>query len=72
MPTKALILSGDFVHFRDQLTSLEPSGNHVDKVRGKAEIKRMLKLAADENATIVVGHESTDIALLPPFPKAAE
>lgn len=72
LPTKAFILTGDFVHFRDQLSSLDPPGNHVDKVRGKAEIERMTKLAADENATIVVGHEMKDIALLPTFPTAAK
>ena len=69
---KAFILTGDLVHNRDQLATLTPSGNHVDKVRGKAEIERVVKIAADEGATIIVGHDSRDIALLPAFPKAME
>jgi len=36
------------------------------------EIERVLKLAEENKATIVVGHDQADIALLPAFPKAAE
>jgi len=68
----AYILTGDLVHSRSQLTTLRPSGNHVDKARGKVEIERVLKLAEENKATIVVGHDQADIALLPAFPKAAE
>lgn len=66
------ILTGDLVHERRQLASREPSGNHVDKVRGKAEIERVIALATAEHAMIVVGHERDDVGLLPAFPKAAE
>jgi glyoxylase-like metal-dependent hydrolase (beta-lactamase superfamily II) len=69
---KAFILTGDLVHDRDQLATRTPSGNHVDKVRGKAEIARILELAERENAMIVVGHDADDTGLLPAFPKAAE
>lgn len=69
---KAFILTGDLVHNRDQLTTLEPPGNHIDKVRGKAEIERVIQIAAEEGATIIVGHDQRDIALLPAFPEAAE
>ena len=69
---KAFILTGDLVHDRDQLTTRKPSGNHVDKVRGKAEIERVMAIAARENAIIVVGHDQSDLPLLPAFPKAAE
>ena len=66
------ILTGDAVHVREQLTTLEPPGNHTDKVRGKAEIERLKAMAEREQAKIVVGHERGDIAMLPAFPKAAE
>ena len=69
---KAYILTGDLVHDRDQLAERKPSGNHVDKVRGKAEIERVIALAEREKAVIVVGHDQHDIALLPTFPRAAE
>jgi len=68
----AYVLSGDFVHSRSQLATQRPSGNHVDKARGKVEIERVLKLAQDNKATIIVGHDEADIGLLPAFPKAAE
>lgn len=65
------ILTGDLVHQRPQLAAREPSGNHVDKVRGKTEIGRVLALAEETGATIIVGHEVQDIGLLPAFPAAA-
>lgn len=68
----AFVLTGDLVHSRDQLASLRASGNHVDKVRGKAEIERVVALAKSNGATIVVGHDGADIAKLPAFPTAAE
>ena len=66
------ILTGDLVHSRRQLQALEPSRNHVDKVRGKAEIERVLGLANREAAVIVVGHDRADVSAFPQFPKAAE
>ena len=68
----SFILTGDLVHSRRQLDALEPSRNHVDKVRGKAEIERMVALAKSEGATIVVGHDRDDVARFPQFPDAAE
>lgn len=72
LPGKAFILTGDLVHDRDQLATRKPSGNHVDKVRGKAEIERVIAIAEREKATIIVGHDQDDLALLPAFPKPAE
>ncbi|GAA4713046.1 N-acyl homoserine lactonase family protein [Sphingomonas lutea] len=68
----SVILTGDLVHNRDQLASATPSGNHTDKVRGKAEIERVLAIARTEKAEIIVGHDQRDIARLPAFPAAAE
>jgi glyoxylase-like metal-dependent hydrolase (beta-lactamase superfamily II) len=72
LSSKAFILTGDLVHSRDQLANRKPSGNHVDKVRGKAEIERLIALAEKEKATIIVGHDQDDVALLPTFPMPAE
>jgi len=66
------ILSGDLVHSRSQLATMRPSGNHVDKERGRAEIERVLRLADEKKAMIIVGHDQGDIALLPSFPVAAK
>ena len=65
------ILTGDIVHSHSQLAERKPSGNHVDKVRGKAEIERVIGLAARERATIVVGHDGSDVGLLPVLPEPA-
>lgn len=72
LSTASYVLTGDLVHSRGQLTTLEPSRNHVDKVRGKAEIERVLALARRAGATTIVGHDRDDIALLPAFPAAAQ
>lgn len=64
----AVLLSGDAVHFRDQLAARRPSGNHVDKVRGVESIDRMLALEKTEPARIVVQHDPGDVGLLPRFP----
>jgi hypothetical protein len=65
-----VLLTGDAVHFRSQLESRRPSGNHVDKVRGVQSIDRMLSLEKSEPARIVVQHEPEDVALLPKFPSS--
>lgn len=72
LDTATYVLTGDLVHQRGQIAERKPSGNHTDKVRGKAEIERVVALAEREKATIIVGHDGADTPLLPAFPKAAE
>jgi N-acyl homoserine lactone hydrolase len=64
----AVLLTGDAVHFRSQLQTRRPSGNHVDKVRGVESIDRMLSIGKSEPARIIVQHDPDDVALLPKFP----
>lgn len=71
LPGGAYVLTGDLVHDREQLATLEPSGNHTDKAQGKVEIERVLALAEAEGAVIVVGHDQRDNDKLPAFPVAA-
>ena len=54
------------------MTERKPSGNHVDKERGKAEIERVIGLAEANKAKIIVGHDGADTGILPAFPQAAE
>jgi glyoxylase-like metal-dependent hydrolase (beta-lactamase superfamily II) len=66
-----VILSGDFVHFRENLeTSGVPSFN-FDRAQSLASIDRMKRLAANIKATIVIQHDLRDVATLPAFPAAA-
>jgi glyoxylase-like metal-dependent hydrolase (beta-lactamase superfamily II) len=66
----AVLLSGDAVHFRNQLETRRPSGNHVDKVRGVQSIDRMLSIGKSEPARIIVQHDPEDVGLLPKFPSS--
>lgn len=68
----ALLLTGDAVHFREQLESRQPSGNHVDKVRGVQSIDRMLLIERHVPARIIVQHDPGDIGRLPAFPKSSK
>jgi glyoxylase-like metal-dependent hydrolase (beta-lactamase superfamily II) len=68
----AVLLTGDAVHFRDQLETGQPSGNHTDKAAGANSIQRMLKIQNEVPAKIIVQHDPLDIGKLPAFPDAAE
>ena len=66
----AVLLTGDAVHFRSQLGTRRPSGNHVDKVVGLQSIDRMLLIQKQVPARIIVQHDPDDIDDLPLFPKS--
>jgi glyoxylase-like metal-dependent hydrolase (beta-lactamase superfamily II) len=61
----AVLLSGDAVHFRDQLESGVPPGNGVNLVQAKASLQRFLDVAKKERARIVVQHDPSDVDALP-------
>ena len=64
----AVLLTGDAVHFRSQLETRRPSGNHVDKARGVQSIERLLSIEKQEPARVIVQHDPADVDLLPKFP----
>ena len=67
----AVILSGDFVHFNENLqTSGVPMFN-TDRAQTLASMDRVRKLAANLKATIVIQHDARDIEKLPKFPAGA-
>ena len=66
-----VLLTGDAVHFREQLASGKPSGNSTDKAAGARSIQRMLEIERRLPAKIVVQHDPEDIAKLPLFPTSA-
>jgi glyoxylase-like metal-dependent hydrolase (beta-lactamase superfamily II) len=67
----AVLLTGDAVHFRGQLATGRPSGNHVDKIAGARSIQRMLRIEREVPAKIIVQHDPLDIDDLPAFPESA-
>jgi len=67
----AILLSGDAVHFREQIESGRPSGNSTDKAAGARSIQRMILIQRQVPARIVVQHDPGDIGALPAFPASA-
>ncbi len=65
------ILSGDAVHFHENLASDGvPVFNH-DRAQTIASIQRMKQIAKIHKAKIIVQHDERDIAKLPAFPAGA-
>ena len=70
--TGAVILSGDFVHFNENLETGGVPFFNSDRSQTLASIDRIKKLAANAKATIVIQHDARDIGKLPAYPAAAE
>lgn len=67
-----VLLSGDVAHFRENLdTSGVPTFN-TDRAQSLASLDRFVKLGRNLGATVIIQHESEDVAKLPPFPQGAE
>jgi len=69
--TGPVLLSGDVVHFAEQMeTQSVPPFNH-DRADTLASTARMEALADNLGATLVIQHDARHVALLPAFPEAA-
>lgn len=68
----AVLLSGDVVHFRENLESAGVPSFNTDRAQSLASIDRFSKLARNLDATLIIQHEEKDLAKLPVFPEAAE
>ena len=68
----AVLLSGDAVHFRENLESMGVPSFNTDRAQSLASMDRFNKLARNLNATLIIQHEEKDVAKLPVFPEAAE
>lgn len=71
LPARAVLLSGDAVHLREQLTTLQAPEYSSDKTAAVAAIRHLSAVAKQANATIVVQHDPVDIPLLPSVPPPA-
>ena len=67
-----VLISGDTVHAREAYKLKAVPTFNTDRNQSLQSMKRMEKIAKDTGAKIVIQHDDRDIALLPPFPKAAE
>jgi glyoxylase-like metal-dependent hydrolase (beta-lactamase superfamily II) len=70
LPDRVVILTGDAVHQRDQLESGKVPGNGTDLVKAAQSLRRMLDIARQEQAQIIVQHDPRDIPTLPAGPAA--
>jgi glyoxylase-like metal-dependent hydrolase (beta-lactamase superfamily II) len=66
-----VLLSGDVVHFEDNLATRGVPGFNDNRAETLASMERLTKIAASLNATLVIQHDPTNIARLPAFPASA-
>ena len=67
-----VILSGDAVHFRENLDSDGVPAFNFDRAQTVASLERMKKIAANLKATVIIQHDARDIDKLPAFPAFAK
>nr|WP_283254684.1 N-acyl homoserine lactonase family protein [Luteimonas galliterrae] len=67
-----VLLSGDVVHFRENMASMGVPSFNTDRAQSLASMDRFEKLARNLKATLIIQHEEKDVAKLPAFPQAAE
>ncbi len=67
-----VLLSGDVVHFRENLESMGIPSFNTNRADSLASMDRFIKLAKNLDATLIIQHEEKDVAKLPAFPEAAE
>ncbi|TWI04628.1 glyoxylase-like metal-dependent hydrolase (beta-lactamase superfamily II) [Luteimonas cucumeris] len=67
-----VLLSGDVVHFRENLESSGVPSFNTDRAQSLSSMDRFVKLARNLDATLIIQHEEQDVAKLPAFPQAAE
>lgn len=70
--TGPVILSGDVVHFEEQLATNDVPPFNTDRAQSLASMDRLRRIVARLKATLVVQHDADDIAKLPAFPQSAD
>jgi N-acyl homoserine lactone hydrolase len=69
--TGPVILSGDFVHFRENYETNGVPIFNVDRGQTLASIDRIKKIAANLKAAVIIQHDARDVDKLPVFPASA-
>jgi N-acyl homoserine lactone hydrolase len=67
-----VVLSGDFVHFRENYETNGVPTFNFDRAQTLASIERIKKIAANLKATVIIQHDARDVDKLPAFPAAAK
>lgn len=67
-----VLLSGDIVHFEEQIKVKGVPPFNTDRAQSLASMDRLTHMAASLKALLIVQHDASDIRKLPAFPRAAE
>jgi glyoxylase-like metal-dependent hydrolase (beta-lactamase superfamily II) len=67
-----VILSGDAVHFHENLESDGVPAFNYDRAQTVASVQRLKKIAENLKATIIIQHDARDVDKLPAFPAFAK
>lgn len=65
-----VILSGDTVHFNEQVTNNNVPSFNTDRAQSLASMDRLYGIQKDLPATLIIQHEPEHIKLLPAFPQS--
>lgn len=69
--TGTVLLSGDVVHFNEQVVNNNVPPFNTDRAQSLASMARLTGIAKNMPATLIIQHEPEHIKLLPTFPKSA-
>jgi glyoxylase-like metal-dependent hydrolase (beta-lactamase superfamily II) len=69
--TGPVLLTGDLYHFTENVRNRGVPSFNTDRAETLASMDRFDAIARRLKAKVIIQHEPTDIAKLPPFPKAA-
>jgi N-acyl homoserine lactone hydrolase len=67
-----LIITGDAVHFHENLDSEGVPAFNFDRAQTLASLQRLKKMAANLKGTIIIQHDARDVDKLPVFPEFAK
>ena len=67
-----VIITGDAVHFRENLESDGVPSFNYDRAQTVASVQRLKKIAESLKATIIIQHDARDVEKLPAFPAFAK
>ena len=66
-----VLLSGDVVHFEEQIANNGVPPFNIDRAESLASMERMNGIAKQLNAKLIIQHDADDVAKLPAFPASA-
>lgn len=67
-----VLLSGDVVHFHEQIAAKSVPAFNMSRAESLASMARLQEMAANLDATLAIQHDAADIARLPAFPASAK